>query len=288
MTGPAVVSIARIDPELARRSWGRVQRLVAGDGLGNAENLQCFIAVFGHGDPNAENLPETVERVRRVLAAGTPDRLRPHIAVQAALSSEPSADTPGTLYVNWLFEPGVPNELVEDIYMHTLPLAIFAAIQGAPKARVTWPHDDEIAARVVTAAAPLSPVERAEERLDVPRVPGFEPVQDSTKTSRNPVFVGKTKGLCGSERVRKWLAEHETAGSTAGSGQPDRRSRSRVPAVVRPSPAFPSVALRAYPCAITRVRLLPVDSRRSRGIPCSAGERYERRRWSITCLFPLG
>ena len=55
--------------------------------------------------------------------------------------------------VNWLFEPGVPNELVEDIYMHTLPLAIFAAIQGAPKARVTWPHDDEIAARVVTAAA---------------------------------------------------------------------------------------------------------------------------------------
>jgi hypothetical protein len=104
MTGPAVVSIARIDPELARRSWGRVQRLVAGDGLGNAENLQCFIAVFGHGDP----LPETIERVRRVLAAGTPDRLRPHIAVQAALSSEPSADTPGTLYVNWLFEPGSP------------------------------------------------------------------------------------------------------------------------------------------------------------------------------------
>ena len=72
MTGPAVVSIARIDPELARRSWGRVQRLVAGDGLGNAENLQCFIAVFGHGDP----LPETIERVRRVLAAGTPDRRR--------------------------------------------------------------------------------------------------------------------------------------------------------------------------------------------------------------------
>ena len=60
MTGPAVVSIARIDPELARRSWGRVQRLVAGDGLGNAENLQCFIAVFGHGD----GLPETIERVR--------------------------------------------------------------------------------------------------------------------------------------------------------------------------------------------------------------------------------
>ena len=86
MTGPAVVSIARIDPELARRSWGRVQRLVAGDGPGNvSENLRCFIAVFGHGD----GLPETIERVRRVLAAGTPDHLRPHIAVQTALSSGP-------------------------------------------------------------------------------------------------------------------------------------------------------------------------------------------------------
>ena len=150
MTGPSVISIARIDPELARRSWGRIQRLVAGDDPGNAENLQCFIAVFGHGD----GLPETIERVRRVLAAGTPDRLRPHIAVQAALSSEPSADTPGTLYVNWLFEPSAPDELVGDIYMHTLPLAIFAGIQRAPTARVTWPQDDEIAARVMTAAVP--------------------------------------------------------------------------------------------------------------------------------------
>ena len=150
MTGPAVVSVARMEPDLARRSWGRVQRLVARDDPGDAENVQCFIAVFGHGD----SLPETIERVRRVLAAGTPDRLRPHIAVQPALSSEPSADTPGTLYMNWLFEPGAPDELVEEIYMHTLPLGIFAAIQGAPKARVTWPHDDEIAARVMTAAAP--------------------------------------------------------------------------------------------------------------------------------------
>ena len=151
MTGPAVVSVARIDPELARRSWGPVQRLVAGDGPGNAsENLRCFIAVFGHGD----GPPETIERVRRVLTAGTPDRLRPHIAVQAALSNEPSGDTPGTLYLNWLFEPNTPDELVEDIYMHTLTLAIFAAIQRTPTARVTWPHDDEIAARVVTAAAP--------------------------------------------------------------------------------------------------------------------------------------
>ena len=151
MTGPAVVSIARIDPELARRSWGRVQRLVAGDGPGNAsENLRCFIAVFGHGD----GLPETIDRVRRVLAAGTPDRLRRHIAVQAALSSDPDADTAGTLYVNLLFKPGTPDEVIEDIYVLTLTLAIFAAIQWARKARVIWPQDDEIAARVMTAAVP--------------------------------------------------------------------------------------------------------------------------------------
>ena len=99
-------------------------------------------------------MPETIDRVRRVLGAGTPDRLRPHIAVEAALSSEPSADTPGTLYMNWLFEPGARDELVEDIYMHTLPLAIFAAIQRSPTARVTWPQDDEIAARVMTVVVP--------------------------------------------------------------------------------------------------------------------------------------
>ena len=38
--------------------------------------------------------------------------------------------------------------------MHTLTLAIFAPLQRAPEARVTWPQDDEIAARVMTAAAP--------------------------------------------------------------------------------------------------------------------------------------
>ena len=30
--------------------------------------------------------------------------------------------------MNWLFAPGTLDELVEDIYMHTLTLAIFAAI----------------------------------------------------------------------------------------------------------------------------------------------------------------
>ena len=126
----------------------RVRRLVARDGPGNAfDNLRCFIAVFGHGP----GLPETIERVRRTLAAGTPDALRPHIAVQPALSSEPRADTPDTLYVNWLFKPETCDELVEDTYMHTLTLAILAAIQRAPTARVTWPQDDEVSA---AAAAP--------------------------------------------------------------------------------------------------------------------------------------
>ena len=36
--------------------------------------------------------------------------------------------------MNWLFKPGVPDELVEDIYMHTLTLAIFAAIRRTPRA----------------------------------------------------------------------------------------------------------------------------------------------------------
>ena len=150
MTGPAVVSVARIKPDLARRSWARVRRLVARDDPGGAsDDLRCFIAVFRHGD----GVPESIERVRRVLAAGTPAHVSRRIAVQAALSSEPDRDKPGTLYINWLFEPGTPDELVENIYMHTLPLAIFAAIQRTPTARVTWPQDDEIAARVMTAAA---------------------------------------------------------------------------------------------------------------------------------------
>ena len=151
MSGPAVVSIARIRPDLARRSWTRVRRLVARDEPRAAsEDLRCLITVFGHGD----GLPEAIERVRRVLAPGTPDPLRPHVAVQAALSSEPGADAAGTLYVNWLFEPHTPDELVEDIYMHTLTLALSAAIQRTPTARVTWPADDEIAARALTAVTP--------------------------------------------------------------------------------------------------------------------------------------
>ena len=74
--------------------------------------------------------------------------------MQAALSSDPDADTVGTLYVNWLFEPDTPDEVIEDIYIHTLTLAIFAATQRARRARVIWPQDDQIAARVMTVAVP--------------------------------------------------------------------------------------------------------------------------------------
>ena len=76
----------------------------------------------------------------------------------------------------------------------------------------------------VGGVAALCTVERVGERLDVRRVPGFEPVRDSTKNHGNPVFVGEIGGLCGSERVRKRLAKRETAGSTAGSGEPSRTS----------------------------------------------------------------
>ena len=119
---PTVVSVARIVPNLAGRSWARVRRLLGGDDLGGAsEDLRCFIAVFGHAD----GVAESIDRVRRVLAAGTPAHASGDVAVQAALSSEPDREEPGTLYMNWLFELGTPDELVEDIYMHTLPLAIF-------------------------------------------------------------------------------------------------------------------------------------------------------------------
>ena len=142
-----------IEPDLARRSWNRVRHLVASDDPGNAsDDLRCFIAVFGHGD----SVPESIDRVRRVVAAGTPAHLSRHIAVQTALSSEPDRDKPGTLYMNWLFEPGTPNEFGRG-HLHAHPaasLAILAAIQRAPKARGIWPQDDEIAARVITAAVP--------------------------------------------------------------------------------------------------------------------------------------
>ena len=74
------------------------------------------------------------------------------------------------------------------------------------------------------------------------------PFQRSPKTSENPVFVGRTVHLNRSDRVTKWLAGPETAGSTAGrvetqtgslaplitremltSGSPDRPATNQPP-----------------------------------------------------------
>ena len=47
MTGPAVVSVARIEPDLARRSWARVRRLVARDDPGGASDDLRGRTLFG-------------------------------------------------------------------------------------------------------------------------------------------------------------------------------------------------------------------------------------------------
>ena len=56
--------------------------------------------------------------------------------------------------MNWLFKPDSPGDMVEDIYIHTLPLAVAGAVQKARSPRVKGPRDDEIAARIMTAAIP--------------------------------------------------------------------------------------------------------------------------------------
>ena len=38
------------------------------------------------------------------------------------------ANTRGTLYLNWSLEPDADTKLVEDIYRHTLPIALLAAL----------------------------------------------------------------------------------------------------------------------------------------------------------------
>ena len=63
-----------------------------------------------------------------------------------------SSDAAGMLYMNWLFEPGTPDEVVEDIYMPHLNARILRGDPADPKgARVIWLSDDEITARVMTA-----------------------------------------------------------------------------------------------------------------------------------------
>ena len=150
MSGPSVIFVARIAHALARRSWPRVHRLVADASSADPQALRCLIAVFGHGD----GVAGSIARVDRLLVARTPDRLRGRIAVQAGLSTDPSADEAGTLYLDWVFKPDADAALIEDIYLHTLPIALCAALAGVPKARVKWERHDEIASRVMTARAP--------------------------------------------------------------------------------------------------------------------------------------
>ena len=148
MTRPSVISVSRIAPDLARRSWPRVHRLVADARGVDPGRLRCLIAAYGSGD----GLAESIQRVDRLLTAGVPDHLRERIAVQSAALSEASAE-PGTLYLNWLFDPDAQAGLVEEIYTHTLPIALIGVLTGAPEARVMWDREDEIAARVMAAVA---------------------------------------------------------------------------------------------------------------------------------------
>ena len=151
MGGPSEVSVARIAPDLAERSWGDVHQAVVGnDPRIRSDELLCCVAVFGHGD----GVLDGIERVCQALAVAMPARLGRHVAVQAAPSCEPEADTPGTLYLNCLFRPGTRPGLADDIYRGIVAIAIPAAIRDGARARVTWRKDDEIATAVMTAATP--------------------------------------------------------------------------------------------------------------------------------------
>ena len=89
-----------------------------------------------------------------------------------------------------------------------------------------------------------------------PRAPGFEPVQARTGFPRNPVFIGINADPNGSDRVRKRLAEPETAGSTERShARPPYSRWCRLPAQDARS-ASCSVMLSLRP---PHVHELPVD-----------------------------
>ena len=55
-----------------------------------------------------------------------------------------------------MFQPGTPKELADELYTSALAVAIPAATAGGQPARVVWRRHDEIAARVVAAATPLT------------------------------------------------------------------------------------------------------------------------------------
>ena len=96
--------MARIAPELARRSWSSVVADFAAQPGLQRDDLVCCVAVFGHG----EGLPAAIDRVRDALEAAMPSALWGRLVVRAASSMDPSADAVSTLYLNCLFRPGLP------------------------------------------------------------------------------------------------------------------------------------------------------------------------------------
>ncbi len=112
MSGPAIVSVSRIAPRLARRSWPQLIKTLADPGR-RTHHLVCFIAVFRHGD----GVPEGIERVRGALATAARAGFERRIIVEAAPSANPDADTPSTLYSDCLFRPGTPKELADELDM---------------------------------------------------------------------------------------------------------------------------------------------------------------------------
>ena len=67
-----------------------------------------------------------------------PFALAGRLVVQAASSMDPGADAAGTLYLNCLFRPGLPQPLVDQIYAWVMAVAIPAALPAGSRARVTW------------------------------------------------------------------------------------------------------------------------------------------------------
>ena len=87
-------------------------------------------------------------------------------------------------------------------------------------------------------------------RVEAPdRASNYEPVPVSARIPENPVFIGLGQSPNGPEKVRKWLAEAETAGST------ERRCDSPALRLAPPSPC-PSPA----PSTL-RASRVPTDDR---------------------------
>ena len=145
MVGPSEVSVARIAPDLARRSWSGVVAEFAARSGPPRDHLVCCVAVFGYG----AGLPAAIGRVRDALEAAMPDALEGRLVVQAASSMDLGADAVGTLYLNCLFRAGLPQPFVDQIYAWALAVALPAALPLGSRARVTWPRDEDVAACIM-------------------------------------------------------------------------------------------------------------------------------------------